>query len=41
MEEENTEEGRDSCTSLMRRQLEPEEEVEADGALRPITVAGS
>lgn len=35
MEDEETEEGRDSCPSLMRSQLEPEEELKADGALRP------
>lgn len=40
-EDEETEEGRDSCTSLMRQKLEPEEDLKADGAPRPITVAGS
>lgn len=37
MEDEETE-GRDSCISLMRQQPEPEEELKADEALRPVTV---
>lgn len=39
MENEEAGEGKDSCTGLMRQELEPEEHLKADGAVRLITVA--
>ena len=39
MENEEAGEGRDACTGLMREELEPEEQLKADGAVGPITVA--
>lgn len=38
--DEEAEEGRESCTGLMRQEPEPEEELKAHRTARPVTVAG-
>lgn len=40
MGDEEAEEGRDSCTGLMRQEPEPEEELKTHRTVRPVTVAG-